>query len=877
MSDWSRRLRRRLRALRQGAALDAELDEEMRVHVELEAEELVRSGLTPEEARRRALVAFGGIERYREAHRDARGTRWLEDLARDLRRAWRGLLHARAFSGAAVLTLGLGVGITTAMFSVADGILLRPLAFPGEDRLVTMCESFPGATAGWCGISPPNVEDIAVRTRTIAAIGFGRSDAVRLRTAASSELLDAGIATPGMFAALGVKPERGRALLPGDVTGHEGSVAVITDELWRGRFGAAADIPGRVIDLDGRPVTIVGVMPPGFVVPQYDWIQLWRPVPFDPRDEQNRDWRGFASYARLRPGVGMAAARADLARVAATLRSEHFATTAGWGVSLRPLRDLVVGGTRPLLLVFMSAVLLVLLAACFNLANLLLARAASRTRELSLSAALGATRGRLVRWLLGEALVLSLGGAILALALGWGGVHAFKLLAPPGVPRLDEVRVDARVWLFALAVTVGCALLFGLVPALRATRLDIADALRDGARTATGRKGRLRPVLVVAELALAATLLAGAGLLVRNFRTMSDWRPGFEQEHLTTFQLFASHDRYADEAAIVGLWQRVEQALATVPGVVSVGEASAGPVFGGGDGASELRAEGARASLTPVTGEWFDVSPTYFRTMGIPLVRGRGITPQDVAGAPPVAVVNQALARRLWPAGLPPVARITLPELKRTVDVVGVVRDVPPLRPDAAPQPQIFWSDRQFPRGARYFVVRSAVPPERIARLLRTRVAAVDPELTPSSITTVAQLVSNKLVRPRFNMLLLVVFAATALALAAVGTYGLLAYLVSRRTREFGVRLALGCLPRGILTGVVREGLALALAGMAIGAAGALVLGRALAHAVEGTQPFDATSFLASFAILAGVVLVACALPARRASRVDPVAALRAE
>ncbi len=878
MTDWTRRLRRRLRALSRGEALDAELDEEIRVHVELEAEELVRSGLIPEEARRRALVAFGGIERFREAHRDARGTRWLEDGARDLRRAGRALLHAPAFTAAAVLTLGLGIGATTAMFSVADGILLRPLAFPAEGRLITVCEQYPGAMPDWCTISPPNVEDIAARSRSIEAIGLGRSEAVRIRTATGSELLDAGIATPGMFEALGVKPERGRVLQPRDLTGRDGAVAVITDEMWRARFGAASDIPGRVIDLDGQPVTIVGVMPPGYVLPRSEWIQLWRPVPFDPRDEQNRNWHGFAAYARLRPGVSMDAARADLARVAGQLRREHFATTPGWGLALESLRDLEIGGVRPLLLVFMGAVLLVLLVACANLANLLLARAVARSRELSLSAALGASRARLVRSLLCEALLLSLGGAVVGMALAWLGTRAFKLFAPPTIPRLDEVHVDGRVLLFALAAAVGSGLIFALLPALRVTRLELSGALREGARTATGRRGRLRPTLVVAELALAATLLAGAGLLVRNFRAMSTWAPGFEEEHLTTFQLFASESRYADDAAVSLLWQRIEAAVRAAPGVRSVAEASAGPIFGGGDGVQEIRREGASATGAAVTAAWFDVSPTYFRTLGVPVLRGRDIDEHDLPGAPPVALVNRSLERRLWPGGVPLGARISLPGKNNlSFQVVGVVRDVPPILPGTPPAPELYWSNRQHPRWATYFIVRSTVPPDRLTRLLRSSVTSVDPEMAPSTITTVPQLIAHKLVRPRFNMLLLAVFAATALALAAVGTYGLLAYLVSQRTREFGVRMALGCRPRRVVTGVLREGLALALAGMAIGAAGAAVLGRALAHAVQGTRPFDATSLLASLAILAGVVVVACALPARRASRIDPVAALRAE
>ena len=545
-------------------------------------------------------------------------------------------------------------------------------------------------------------------------------------------------------------------------------------------------------------------------------------------------------------------------------------------MTLVPLHELVVGSTRPLLLVFMAAVLLVLLIACANVANLLLARATARTQEISLSAALGASRGRIVRSLLAEGVVLSGGGAVIGLALAWGGTRAFKALAPAAIPRVDQVAVNGRMLMCALLVAAASAMLCTLAPAWRATRLRLGEDLHEGGRT-TGRRGRVGAGLVVAELALAATLLSGAGLLVRNFRAMGSWSPGFEEEHLTTVQLFASHDRYPDPAAVSALWQRVEEAMRSVPGVLDVGETSAGPIFGGGDGSDEIRRAGEGGASHLVTGAWFDVSPGYFRAMGIPLLRGRAITEQDAASGPAVAIVNETLARKLWPEGVPPSARVTLPHLRRSVDVVGVVRDVPPIRPGAAAEPQIFWSNRQYPRWGTYFVVRSQVPPARIARVLRSRVSGIDPELSPSNMSTMTELVARKLVRPRFNMMVLGVFAATALLLAAIGTYGLLAYLVSRRTREFGVRVALGCQPRRLVAGVLREGFALALAGMAVGAVGAVALGRALAHAIEGTAAFDATTFVTSLVVLSAVVLVACALPALRAGRVDPVAALRAE
>ena len=466
----------------------------------------------------------------------------MRNLVSDLRYALRSLLSQPAFSATAILTLGLGIALTTTIFGVVSGIVLRPLAFPNAGRLITICEQYPGATPDWCSISPPNVEDIAARAKSIAAIGIGRSWPYHLATVEGAEGINGGIATPGLFAALGVRPQLGRLITQADLIGRESNVVMLTDEFWRTRFGAAHDVIGRAITLDGAAVTIIGVLPPGFQVPPYSQVMLWRPLHIDPRDETNREWHGFVAYGRLRDGVDLRSARAELAGIGEQLRREHFTSLAHWGLQLESLQDLVVGGVKPVLLVFLGAVGLVLLVACANVANLLLARASGRRAEIALRAALGASRWRIVRGLLAESFVLALCGALLGVMAADWGTSAFKALAPANVPRLEAVRVDGRVLAFALALSVATTLVFGLVPALRAARVDLAQALREGGRTSSGRRSRFGQLLVVGELALALTLTFGSALLVRSFAALTAWNPGFERQHLLTFTLFAPTD-----------------------------------------------------------------------------------------------------------------------------------------------------------------------------------------------------------------------------------------------------------------------------------------------------------------------------------------------
>src|ERR1035437_43885 len=526
---------RRLRFWNRRDALDRELSAELDEHLELLVRDAEQLGLSHDDAHASARRRLGNMTHIREESRASWGFRTIESVLQDFRHALRALRRAPGFTIAVVITLGLGLGATTAIFSVVNGVLLRPLPFPHEDRLITLCEQYPGATSDWCSVSPPNIEDIAARSHTIEAIGIGRGWGAHLTTPDGPQPVQSGIASPGLFAALGVGVVRGRLIAAADLLGRESDVALVTWEMWQAKFNGDTGVVGRMISLDNHPVRIVGILEPGFHVPQFENIELWRPLHVDPRDEQHRDWRGFVAYGRLKPGVSLAQARGDLASITGTLRREHFSTTRGWDLREQSLRDLVVGNVRPLLVLFLAAVGVVLLIACANVSNLLLARGAVRDREMAARSALGAGRGRIVRSLLVESLVLASAGAAVGIAIALGAVRAFRALAPAGTPRVANVAVDARVFAFAAALAVLTALIVGLVPALRAARAELAQALRAGGRAAPPRRTGLGSVLVAVELAMAVLLVAGAVTLTRSFAAYSAWKPGFEREHLALF------------------------------------------------------------------------------------------------------------------------------------------------------------------------------------------------------------------------------------------------------------------------------------------------------------------------------------------------------
>ncbi len=790
----------------------------------------------------------------------------------DLRFVLRALKKSPTFTAAAVVTLALSIGATTAIFSAVNGILLRPLPFPDANRLVVICERHP-SVAAFCIGSPPDAADLAASSHTLEAIGVARDWPFLAKDERGTEALNGGITSADFFPVLGIRAALGRLIAPEDAGGER--VVVLSHALWQSRFGGDPGILGKALTLDRERYTVVGVLPAGVTVPEMEWIQLWAPLPFDQRLEENRKWRGFRVYGRLAPGVTIDQAGEELNRLALGLAEQHPETNRGWSVDVQGLRGHMVGSVQRALLVLLGAVGFVLLIGCANVANLLLARITHRDRELAVRAALGAGRWASARLVLLESLVLAVLGGLAGFVLSFWGLDGFVRLAPAGIPRVEEVGVDARVFGFAVTLSGLTSLLFGAAGLFQTARLNLSDTLRRKNAAPAGRRVGLRGALVVAEMALALMLLTGAGLFLKSFTRLASWDPGFEVDHLAVGWLLASDTKYPTGAQVGELFRRAVEEVGSLPGVVSAGAASAGPLFGGTE-TGELRivGRGAQEGETP-TARWYDVDPNYFATLGVPVVRGRGITVSDVAGAPGVALINQTMARRYWPGQDPIGQQVVMYD--RTMTVVGMVGDVPPLKADQPPAPEIYWPNRQVPRWATYVILRTASDPADMARAARLRLQELDPDLSVGEFRPLSTGFARSLVYPRFVTLLMATFAAIALILAAVGVYGVIAYRVARRTREIGIQVALGATRGQILRQVVAHGMTLALGGVVIGVLGSLAITPVLRSLLAGVEPGDPVTLFGVAMVLALVALVASYLPARRASGVSPMEALRAE
>lgn len=797
-------------------------------------------------------------------------------LIQDLHYAVRGLVKNPGFSLVAILTLALGIGANTAIFSVVDGILLRPLPFPESDRLVALCETNP-AVADFCIGSPANVEDWDRQAEAIADFGLGRDWPFVIKGDDGTEGVRGGIATPGLFTVLRLKPALGRLLRPSDLEPGGNQVVVLSHAMWQTRFGADRTVVGRSIVLDGQSYEIVGVLDAGTEVPRLEGVELWAPLHFHPRDESRRFWRGFLVYGRLAAEATVAGARDEMNVIAGRLGESHPETNDGWGISVVPLRERIVGSVRPTLLVFLAAVGFVLLIGCANVANLLLVRGAGRRRELAVRAALGAGRFRLVRLLLSEALVLSVVGGVAGVLLSLLATNAFVSLAPAGIPRLDEVVIDGRILVFALSLSVVTTVVFGLVPSLHAARTDLNQGLKEG-HAFLGERSRLgvRGILVVSEVALALVLLIGAGLLTRSFTGLLNWEPGFDRENLLTVWLLTASPRFQSAEQVVALHKQAAEEIASLPSVVSVGKTSAGPLFGGLETDEFVLGDGPDPGPgnRPVA-RWYDVGPNYFTTLGVPLLSGRLFNAGDVREAPQVAIVNEALADRYLPNQDPLGKRLTM--YGRTMTVVGIVGNVAPFRIGDPVRPEIYWPQMQAPRGATFLLIRTTTDPSSLIRPIRDRLRALDPDMQVSGFASMDEHVGRQLVRPRFNMLLLGIFASVALVLASIGIFGVVSYSVAMRTREMGIRMALGARGIDIVKSVMVRGMVPATIGIGVGLVGALCVTRLLAGMLVGVEPTDGLTFFSVAALLGVVAAAACYVPANRAIRVGAAVTLRSE
>jgi putative ABC transport system permease protein len=799
----------------------------------------------------------------------------VDGLIADFRFAARQLARRPGFTLVAVLTLALGSGSAAAMFGIVDRVLLRPLPFPDPGRLVALCETNP--SLGFCVASPPNVTDWARASRTLVSVGLGRSWPFTLRTEAGPEGIAGGLATDGLFRTLRVTPFLGRLVTAEDLTPSGRHVAVLSQAFWRSHYGGDRGVVGRFLVLDGERYEIVGVLGPEAEVPHLSSVGVWVPLPFDPRDEENRRWRGFLTIGRLAPGVDVATAQQELRGIQANLAERYPETNRGWSARVEPLLENVVGPVRSTLLVFLGAVGVLLLVAVVNVTNLLVARAVARERELAVRAAVGAGRLTLFRLLAVEGLTLAtLGGTVGVVVAAWAAEGLVHLI-PNGLPRVSHVGLDARVLVFALALTVVVGTLAPLVPALRASRLDLATLLKQGRQPLAWRSALgLRGGLVVAEVSTAFLLAIGAGLLTRSFSTLLQWRPGFDQSHLLTFWTLASPERYRDATSVATLFSRVEGELRTLPGVQGVGMASSGPLFGGEE-TNEFYTDADPGGEHPLAGRWFDMSPGYFPTLGVALRRGRFLAAGDRAGAPSVVLLNETAARRFFGDADPVGRHIRERNREGTLEVVGVVADIPPFTPGQPPQPEIYWPYQQSPRWASYFVLRTDADPATFGRAVAARLASVDPDLRPASLKTMRDLVSDEVARPRFQMILISLFAALALTLSLVGVYGVLAASVAARTREIGVRLALGAEPRRVLALVLREGMVLVGLGLVLGTLAAIGVSRFATAVLYGIRATDPLTYGVVAVLVIAAAATACIVPASRAARLDPTTSLRAD
>ncbi len=800
----------------------------------------------------------------------------LDTLRQDLRYALRQIRSHPGFSAIVILTLALGIGANTAMFGVVDAVLLRSLPYPEASRLVILQGHKEGI--GNEAASVPDYLDWKAQSRSFSDMSAFTGGSLNLTSddGRPPERIIGARVSADFFRTLGVAPALGRGFTAAEDQAGAARVVVLSRALWRDRFGADRALVGKAITLDGEPYTVVGIAAPGFQFPS--WAQAWTPVaaqPGAPGQERRSDFLGV--IGRLGPGVSLEAARSDMNAIAGRLERQYPATNTGWGVAVTPLRDRIVGDVRPALLILLGAVGLVLLIACANVANLLLARGAARGREMALRAALGAGRGRLVRQMLVESLVLSLLGATLGTLLAWWGTRGLVGLDPGALPRTGEVRIDGTVLLFALGTALVTAVLFGLVPALRVTGSDLRRDLVEGGRTAGARGARLLDRgLVAGQVAVALVLLVGAGLLLRSFAALAGVDPGFRARGVLTARVSLPDNRYPDDPRLRQFWRGLLDRVGTLPGATSVGLTSDLPLQSGSylsfrvQGRPAPPADQVQDAVVCTTGG------DYFRTLGIPLVRGRLLDARDGAGDAPAAVIDRAMAHRYWRNADPIGDRISF-DGNTWYTIVGIVGDVRTESLDRPGYPHAYLSYLQSPQHGMVLAVRTDGSPGALAGALRSAVLSLDPTLPVYSMRTMDEVLATSILRPRFDVVTLALFAGLALVLAVVGIYGVLSYAVTRRLRELGIRMVLGADRGTTIRYVLRLGLAPVLVGVGLGLAGALAAVRVLSGLLYGVSPLDPATFVLVPTVLVGVALLACWIPARRATRVDPVHALRSE
>ncbi len=880
-------LRYRLNALLHRKAVEEALDEELRFHFDSEVEKNMRNGMTQEEAKRKARLAFGGHEQMKEDCREARGTSFIELTLEDTKYALRQLWANPTFALVMILTLALSIGANSAIFSVINGVLLKRLPYPEPDRLMRIFLSSPDFPQ--FPLNPFDFRDFRARNHSFeTTAAFMRGD-VQLSGVGEPVHLNGFGITSGYFRVLGIQPQLGRefdfnAEIPGN-----GLQVVISNRVWHTQFGADPNILGRKITLNAQPFTVIGVMPAGTEHPGNGYhavaygenVDVWWPFSFA-GNPNNRGSHYLEGIGRLKPGVSPDQARAEMNAVWAQINREHGVSNSEWKVLIRPLYSVLVGTSRRMLLVLLGAVGMVLLIACANTANLMLARASVRQREIAVRLAMGAPRLRVVRQLLTESLIISLVGGALGLAFAFGGVRALVALLPADFPRSHDIHVSWPVLAFTLVISVLTGILFGLAPAVQASHTDPKQGLQHTSRTTTASRhqNRLRSALVIAEVSMACVLLVGAGLMLRTFLNLLHLDPGFSEDNLLTASISLPHEQYKPDQRSL-FYEKLTNSLSALPGVISAGAGSDLPWTGYDENAG-FNIEGKK----PAANEGFHAryhmaTPGYFTAMGIPLTAGRFFSSADRQDTQNVIIINKALAQRYWPGEDVLGKRITFEDSpKKDSDwmyIVGVVGDVKdqPNKPSA--EPAFWWPETQQPESDMSIAIRTRSDARQAIDGLRDAVHKLDPQLAVADIRLMNQVTDASLSTPRFTFVMVGLFAGLAILLAGIGAYGVIAYTVTQRTPEFGLRIALGAQRENLLRMVLAQSAKLAVPGVILGLVLSLALGRVVQSLLYGVSPADPLILGAVTVLVLVVALVASYAPARRAALANPMTTLRSE
>jgi putative ABC transport system permease protein len=799
----------------------------------------------------------------------------MDTLIKDLRYGVRSFLKRPGFLVIAISTLALGIGATTAMFTVVNSVLLRPLHFPEPERIVLFQGVNPRQGITDSNMSIPDITDWQQQSQSFEQIAGFASGGVILSTGDEVERVRTTAVSAEFFPLFKTNPISGRVLQPDDMQEGRDAVIVISHALWQRRFGGAADVIDRKITLNGQPATIVGIMPAGFTYPND--CEVWVPLE---RTKERRDNRFVEVVSRLKPNVSLAQAQTEMDTINQRLAQNYVETNTGWSVHLTELRESLVGELRTSLLILLGAVAFVLLIACANVANLLLARAAYRQKEIALRTALGASRLRVVRQLLTESVLLSFVSGMAGLALSLWFIKLLIAITPPNTPRLSEIRIDLRVFAFTFGVTILAGILFGLFPALQTSRPNLNETLKDSGQrgSETGGRNRVGSLLIVSEIALSFMLLAGAGLLIKSFLHLREINPGFNPDNVLTMRLTLTPGKYAQGEPRAQIYRQLIDHVKATPGVQSAGAVLSLPL--GGDtfevGRSLIREGRPMTPDESSNAQYLPVTPDYFQTLQIPLKSGRFFTDQDTLQSTKVVIVNETMARALWPNENPVGRRFTIwRDEKFPREIVGVVGDTKAsLDKEAGRQMYVPYA-QDATWGSLSLVVRTAGDPSAMTSSVREAIRAVDKGIPNYNLKTMNDVVSTSAAPRRIPMLLMSAFAGVAMLLAMLGIYGVTSYYVTQRTHEIGVRMALGAQIVDVLKLVLRRAMLLAVIGIGIGVAGAIAVTRYLTSLLFGVKPIDTLTFVAVAVALAVVVFIACLVPARRAAKIDPLEALR--